>query len=68
MKVAEDQYTEDELMQANNDGQEDRARYEDSLAHSVIDTAIRQMFQDDFYNPPHDPVLKEHYDAGFHNR
>ena len=66
--MAEDQYNEDELTQANNDGQEDRARYEDSLSNSVLDTFIRQMAQEDFYNPPGDPVLKEHYDAGFHNR
>ncbi len=62
--------SEDEITDANNEGQADRARYEDALAGDVtgLETAIRQIVTDDFYNPPDDSELREAYDAGFHNR
>ena len=61
---------EDELTEENNRGQEDRARYEDALQADPtgLETVMRQIATDDFYNPPDDPELKEAYDAGFHNR
>jgi hypothetical protein len=61
---------EEECIEENNRGQADRAQYEDDLQSDPtgIETALRQLVLDDYYNPPDDPYLKECYDAGFHNR
>ena len=59
---------ENELTEENNRGQQDRARHEDALQADPtgLETVMRQIVTDDFYNPPDDPDLKEAYDTGFH--